>query len=74
MHPYDDDISISAAEPRRKQHFVALHGVACYKALGHLPPRSDAAVICGHKYDIYIVGQHGVLCEVKWWRFVASFE
>jgi len=22
-------------------------------------------------YDLCVVGQHGVLCEVKWWRFVA---
>jgi len=26
------------------------------------------------QYDLYVVGQHGVLCEVKWWRFVALFE
>jgi len=25
-------------------------------------------------YDLYVVGQHIVLCEAKWWRFVASFE
>jgi len=25
-------------------------------------------------YDLYAVGQDGVLCEVKWWRFVALFE
>jgi len=24
--------------------------------------------------DLYVVGQHNVLCEVKCWRFVASFE
>jgi len=24
--------------------------------------------------DLYVVGQHGVLCEVKWWIFVALFE
>ena len=23
------------------------------------------------QYDLYVVGQHGVLCEVKWRRFVA---
>jgi len=23
-------------------------------------------------YDLYVVGQHVVLCEVKWWIFVAS--
>jgi len=23
--------------------------------------------------DLYVVGQHGVLCKVKWW-FVALFE
>jgi len=23
-------------------------------------------------YDLYVVGQHGVLCEVKLWRFVAT--
>jgi len=22
-------------------------------------------------YDLYVVGQHGVLCEVVWCRFVA---
>jgi len=32
---------------------------------------SDVTVICGH---IYLVGQHGVLCAVNWWRFVALFE
>jgi len=26
------------------------------------------------QYDLYVVGQHGVLCEVKWRRFVALFE
>jgi len=26
------------------------------------------------QHDLYVVGQHGVLCEVKWWRFVALFE
>jgi len=25
-------------------------------------------------YDLYVVRQHGVLCEVTWWRFVALFE
>jgi len=30
----------------------------------------DVTVIC----DLYVVRQHGVLCEVKWWRFVALFE
>jgi len=32
--------------------------------------RSDGTVI----RHLYVVGQHGVLCEVKWWRFVALFE
>jgi len=22
-------------------------------------------------FQLYVVGQHGVLCAVKWWRFVA---
>ena len=26
------------------------------------------------QYDLYVVRQHGALCEVKWWRFVALFE
>jgi len=26
------------------------------------------------QYDLCVVGQHGVLWEVKWWRFVALFE
>jgi len=26
------------------------------------------------QYDLYVVGHHGVLCEVKWWRFVVLFE
>jgi len=26
------------------------------------------------QYDLCVVGQHGVMCEVKWWRFVALFE
>jgi len=25
------------------------------------------------QYDLYVVGQHGVLRQVKWWRFVALF-
>jgi len=25
-------------------------------------------------YDLYVARQHGVLCEVKRWRFVALFE
>jgi len=25
-------------------------------------------------YDLYVVEQRGVLCEVKWWRFIALFE
>jgi len=25
-------------------------------------------------YDLYVLGQHGVLCEVKWWRLVALLE
>jgi len=24
--------------------------------------------------DLYVVGQHCVLSEVKWWRYVALFE
>jgi len=24
--------------------------------------------------DLCVVGQHGILCEVKWWRFVALFK
>jgi len=30
--------------------------------------RSDVTVVT---YDLYVVGQHGVLREVKWWRFIA---
>jgi len=26
------------------------------------------------QYDLYVVEQHGVLCEVTWCRFVALFE
>jgi len=26
------------------------------------------------QYDLYVVRQHGVPCEMKWWRFVALFE
>jgi len=26
------------------------------------------------KHDLYVVGQYGVLNEVKWWRFVELFE
>jgi len=26
------------------------------------------------QYDLYVVGQYGVLCEIKWWKFVALFE
>jgi len=26
------------------------------------------------QYDLYVVGQHDVLCEVKWRRFVALCE
>ena len=26
------------------------------------------------QYDLYVVGQHDVLCEAKWWGFVALFE
>jgi len=26
------------------------------------------------QYDLYVVEQHGILCEAKWWRFVALFE
>jgi len=25
-------------------------------------------------YDLYGVGQSGVLCEVKWWRFAVLFK
>jgi len=25
-------------------------------------------------YNLCVVGQHGIQCEVKWWRFVALFE
>jgi len=25
-------------------------------------------------YDLYVFGQLGVLCEVKWWRFVGLFQ
>jgi len=34
---------------------------------------SDVTVMWSH-YDLYVVGQQGVLCEVKWKRFVALFE
>jgi len=27
--------------------------------------RSDVAVICDVSYDLYVVGQHGVLCEIR---------
>jgi len=30
--------------------------------------------ICGRNATAYFVGQHVVLCVVKWWRFVALFE
>jgi len=38
--------------------------------------RSDVRVVCGHITisTLYVVGQHGVLCQVKWWRFFALFE
>jgi len=26
------------------------------------------------EYDLYVLGQHGVLCEIKWWRFVVLSE
>jgi len=26
------------------------------------------------QYNLYAVGQHGVLCQVKWWRFGTLFE
>ena len=26
------------------------------------------------QYDLYVLGQHGILCKVKWWRFVTLFE
>jgi len=32
--------------------------------------RSSFTVI----YDLYVVWQHDVLCEVKLWRFVALFK
>jgi len=26
------------------------------------------------QHPFYVVGQYGVLCAVKWWRFLALFE
>jgi len=25
-------------------------------------------------YNLHVVGQHGILCEVKWWRFVTLLQ
>jgi len=35
---------------------------------------SDVTVICGHIMISMFVRQHGVLCEVKWWRSIAVIE
>jgi len=35
---------------------------------------SQQAVVTDSQYNLYVVGQHSVLCEVNWWRFVTLFE
>jgi len=37
-------------------------------------PKTDVLPLFHAQYDLYVVGRHGVLCEVKWWRSVALFE